>query len=56
MKEVSKEETEDLEKLKYKITQIACYTLRARRDRPRVMREIIPRRMGFTVVFMGVPK
>lgn len=61
MKEVTKEETEAPEKLKYKIAQIARYTLRARRDRPRVMGEIIPRRMDwsgepFTMVFMGVPK
>lgn len=61
MKEVTKGETEALEKLKYKITQVARYTLRARRDCPRVMGEIIPRRMDwrgapFTTVFMGVPE
>lgn len=37
MKEVTKEEIEALETLKYKIIQLVCYRLRARRDEHRVM-------------------
>lgn len=39
MKEVTKEEIEALETLKYKSIQLVCYRLRARRDEPRVMGE-----------------
>lgn len=47
MKEVTKDEqTEALERLKYKITQLLYYRLRARRDHPQVMGETILRRMG----------
>ena len=47
LKEVTKEQTEALEKLKSAVTQIACYRLRARRDHPRVMGEIIPRMLDW---------
>ena len=52
MKEVTRDEqTEALERLKYKVAHPVCYRLRARRDHPRVMDETISRRMDWRGAF-----